>query len=75
MHFHIILKIINLFLFFSLNKIRMIKQIIAIGGGGFGRNPNHNKIERYILNQSEKENPNILFLPTASAEDKSYLVN
>ena len=50
-------------------------QIIAIGGGGFGRNPNHNKIERYILNQSEKENPNILFLPTASAEDKSYIVN
>ena len=50
-------------------------HIIAIGGGGFGRNPNHNKIEKYILNQSEKENPNILFLPTASAEDKSYIVN
>ena len=46
-------------------------HIIAIGGGGFGRNPNHNKIEKYILNQSEKENPNILFIPTASAEDKS----
>ena len=50
-------------------------QIIAIGGGGFGRNPRHNKIEKYILSQTNKKNPNILFIPTASAEDKSYIVN
>ena len=52
-----------------------VGQIIAIGGGGFGRNPNHNKIEKYILGQSNKANPNIVFIPTASAEDKSYIVN
>ena len=51
------------------------KQIIAIGGGGFGRNYRHNKIEKYILKQSNNPNPNILFIPTASAEDKSYIVN
>jgi len=51
------------------------RQIIAIGGGGFGRDPKHTKIEQYILNQTSKENPNILFLPTASAEDKSYIDN
>ena len=50
-------------------------QIISIGGGGFGRNPKHNKIEKYILDQSEKKNPNILFIPTASAEDKAYIIN
>ena len=50
-------------------------HIIAIGGGGFGRNPNHNKIERYILDQSAKKTPSILFIPTASAEEKSYIVN
>jgi len=50
-------------------------QIIAIGGGGFGRNPKHNKIEKYILDQSEKSKPNVVFIPTASAEDKGYLVN
>ena len=50
-------------------------HIIAIGGGGFGRNPRHNKIEKYILNLSAKENPKILFVPTASAEDKRYIVN
>ena len=52
-----------------------VGQVIAIGGGGFGRNPNHNKIEKYILGQSNKANPNIVFIPTASAEDKSYIVN
>ena len=50
-------------------------QIIAIGGGGFGRNPKHNKIEKYILSQTEKRNPKIVFIPTASAEDESYIVN
>tara|TARA_B100001250_G_scaffold154069_1_gene132423 strand:- start:161 stop:856 length:696 start_codon:yes stop_codon:yes gene_type:complete len=50
-------------------------HIIAIGGGGFGRNPKHNKIEKYILSQVDKEKPNIVFIPTASAEDKAYIVN
>ena len=50
-------------------------QIIAIGGGGFGRNPKQNKIEKYILGQSGNKNPNIVFIPTASAEDKGYIVN
>ena len=51
------------------------RQIIAIGGGGFGRNPKHNKIEKYILDQTHKEYPKVLFLPTASAEDSRYIVN
>jgi len=50
-------------------------DIIAIGGGGFGRNPKHNLVEKYILKQSNVKKPNILFIPTASAEDKSYIVN
>ena len=53
----------------------MDKHIIAIGGGGFGRNPNHRKIEQYILDQTGKEKPNVVFIPTASAEDKGYIVN
>ena len=50
-------------------------HIIAIGGGGLGRNPKHNKIEKYILSQVDKKMPNIVFIPTASAEDKAYIVN
>ena len=52
-----------------------MKQIIAIGGGGFGRNPNQRIIEKYIIDQSSESRPNVLFIPTASAEDKSYIVN
>ena len=51
------------------------QNIIAIGGGGFGRNFKHNKFEQYILNQVNKSKPNILFVPTASGEDKNYIIN
>ena len=50
-------------------------QIIAIGGGGFGRNPNQPVIEKYIIDQSVAEKPNVCFIPTASAEDTAYIVN
>ena len=54
----------------------MIKRnIIAIGGGGFGRNPNKPIIEEYILNLSNKKKPTVTFFPTASAEDSNYIVN
>ena len=49
-------------------------HIIAIGGGGFGRNPNHRKIEQYILELTGKEKPNVVFFPTASAENQAYII-
>ena len=52
-----------------------VGDIIAIGGGGFGRNPNQLKIEKYIIEQSPVVKPKICFIPTASAEDKVYTVN
>jgi len=50
-------------------------HIIAIGGGGFGRNTKHNKIEKYILSQSKQKNPKIVFIPTASSESDPYIVD
>ena len=50
-------------------------QVIAIGGGGFGRSIYNTKIDDYILEQCSKEKPNVCFIPTASAEDKAYTVN
>ncbi|GIR92617.1 MAG: hypothetical protein CM15mP93_08040 [Thiotrichaceae bacterium] len=50
------------------------KQIIAIGGGGFGRNPGKGVIEQYILNQTKKK-PKICFIPTATGDDESYKVS
>ena len=51
------------------------KNIVAIGGGGFGRTTKDLRIEKYILNLSEKENPNICFIPTATGDNDSYKVN
>ncbi len=39
-----------------------VGEIIAIGGGGFGRNPNNPIIEKYIVDQCENEKPNVLFI-------------
>ncbi len=55
----------------------MIKErnIIAIGGGGFGRNPGEGIIEEYILKQTTKKKPNICFIPTATGDNDAYKVN
>ncbi|OUT42745.1 MAG: peptidase E [bacterium TMED6] len=50
-------------------------HIVAIGGGGFGRNPNKPIIEDYIVNLSPAKKPKIAFFPTASAENIQYIVN
>jgi dipeptidase E len=52
-----------------------MKQIIAIGGGGFGRAIKDLKIEKYIKSQSSKPNPKICFIPTATGDDQSYIDN
>lgn len=52
-----------------------MRQIIAIGGGGFGRNPSDRKIEKYIVDQQNKENPNVCFIPTATGDNDAYKVN
>ena len=51
------------------------QQIIAIGGGGFGRQIKDLKIEKYIVQQSEKNNPSICFIPTATGDDGGYIDN
>ena len=50
------------------------RNIIAIGGGGFGRNPGEGIIEEYILKQTRKKKPNICFIPTATGDHDSYKV-
>jgi len=52
-----------------------MRQVIAIGGGGFGRTQESNLIEQYILDQTDKKNPNICFIPTATGDLDSYIVN
>ena len=52
----------------------MNKHIVAIGGGGFGRNNSSFLIEKYILALSTKDCPRICFLPTATGDDDRYIV-
>ena len=51
------------------------RNIIAIGGGGFGANPGQGIIEEYILKQTRKKKPNICFIPTATGDNEAYKVN
>ena len=51
------------------------KNIVAIGGGGFGRSLGELKIEKYITSLVKKERPKICFIPTASGDNDSYKLN
>lgn len=50
-----------------------VKQIIALGGGGFSDEPDNLKLDKYILAQSFKSKPKILFLPTAGKDSEDYI--
>lgn len=55
--------------------IKYMKKIIAIGGGEIGR-PGFpietTKIDKEIIKFTDKKNPRLLFLPTASGDSESY---
>jgi dipeptidase E len=53
-----------------------MKQIIAIGGGGFKKAESDDQapsLGRYIIEQTGKQHPKICFLPQASAESPHYI--
>jgi len=51
----------------------MIKTIIALGGASF--RGTDRILERYILAQSKKEKPSVLFIPTASGDAAAYIAD
>lgn len=50
-----------------------MRQIIAMGGGGFSMEPENLLLDTYILNQSPKEQPSVCFVPTASGDQELYI--
>lgn len=50
-----------------------MRQVIALGGGGFSMEPENPLLDRYILQQCKKENPKICFIGTASGDADSYI--
>ncbi|GAM15033.1 peptidase E [Mesobacillus selenatarsenatis] len=50
-----------------------MRQIIAMGGGGFSMEPENPLLDLYILGQSEKQRPKVCFVPTASGDADNYI--
>lgn len=50
-----------------------VPQIIAIGGGSFGAEPENPAQQLYILAQARTRNPSVCFIPTASGDAPAYL--
>jgi peptidase E len=53
---------------------KLIRQIIAIGGGGFLEEPDNPTLDLYVLQQAAKPHPSVCFLPTGSAAPDSAVV-
>lgn len=50
-----------------------LKQIVAMGGGGWGMEPNNPLLDFYIYNLSDKAKPRVCFVPTASGDSEEYI--
>ena len=50
-----------------------MKQIIALGGGGFSMEPENPLLDQYILKQAKRSTPKICFLATASGDSENYI--
>ena len=52
-----------------------LKQVIAMGGGGFSMEPENPLLDVYILAQARKKTPSICFLPHATDDATRYCFN
>ncbi|MDX1771362.1 MAG: Type 1 glutamine amidotransferase-like domain-containing protein [Planococcaceae bacterium] len=50
-----------------------MRQVIALGGGGFSMEPENPLLDRYILSQSKSDKPKICFIGTASGDAEGYI--
>lgn len=50
-----------------------MKQIIAMGGGGFSMEPENPLLDQYVLAQSGKKKPKVCFIGTASGDAQGYI--
>ncbi|HUR86875.1 MAG TPA: peptidase E [Solirubrobacteraceae bacterium] len=51
----------------------MTRTIFAMGGGGFTADPTNTALDEYILSLTNKREPRILFLPTASGDPNAQI--
>ncbi|MFP5502203.1 MAG: Type 1 glutamine amidotransferase-like domain-containing protein [Candidatus Sericytochromatia bacterium] len=53
--------------------MKVQKQIVALGGGGFSQEPDNLALDRYILSLAGRDRPRIAFVPTASGDADGYV--
>jgi peptidase E len=51
-----------------------MKQIVAMGGGGFSMEPENPLLDEYFLRQTGKSNPSVCFVGTASGDAQDYIL-
>ncbi len=49
------------------------RQIVAMGGGGWGMEPDNPLLDQYIYELANKGKPRICFVPTASGDSQEYI--
>jgi len=50
-----------------------MRDIIAIGGAGFLSDPGNLALEKYLLDQSDRDRPSVLMIATARGDDAAYV--
>ena len=50
-----------------------MKQIVAMGGGGFSMEPDNPLLDDFILGLTGKLRPKVCFVPTATGDSESYV--
>lgn len=50
-----------------------MRQIIAMGGGGFSMEPENLALDQYILSQTSQTRPRVCFMATASGDSPGYI--
>src|SRR3954464_12140623 len=49
------------------------RQIVAMGGGGWGMEPRNPRLDRYVFGLTRKSRPRVCFVPTASGDSRDYI--
>ena len=51
-----------------------MRQIIAMGGGGFSTEPHNPALDNYVLSQAGVPRPKVCFVPSASGDAENYVL-
>ena len=51
-----------------------MRQIIAMGGGGFAMEPDNPRLDDFVLSRARRPRPRVCFIPTASGDSPGFVV-